>query len=603
MIMTTSVANILAKIQNFPQQPGVYLFKDTAGGLIYIGKAKSVKDRVLDHLRNNTDPKEMRMVSLTSDIEYILTDSEIEALILEAQLVKKHQPKYNISLKDDKKFPWIKVTKEPFPRIYSTRDLDDDGAKLFGPYIDATAVKRTLKLVKTIFPLRSCAHQLPGKGPSRPCLNYHIGKCYGPCQSYISEQEYQAMIRSAVSFLTGRSKELERELVRLRDESAQKLDFEEAARWRDHLQNLQKVTAHRKTVLPGEADCDVMAMGRLKAQAFVTVLQFREGRLVARLDRVMDNPLELEESRLWPGFLEQHYLRALTIPQKILLDVLPEDIDLLEEWLSRLKDQKVIIARPSTNLEKKFLNLAQKQIGFKLDETVAQKEELNSKTVKPLLELQQALGLKTLPRSITAFDISHISGTDAVGSAVSFKDGRPYKTGYRKFKIKTVDGINDPAMICETIERYWANQEEKSESHPDFLLVDGGLPQLNAALQLVDEKGYNVMVAGLAKRLEEIYLTGGEVVSLAKNSSALHLLQRLRDESHRFAQSYHHKLRQKGIDSELNKIPGIGPKTVQKLIRHFGSVQRVKEAGLEQVSEIAGKSAAGKIKKFFGEQG
>ncbi|MDP2808049.1 MAG: excinuclease ABC subunit UvrC, partial [bacterium] len=460
------------------------------------------------------------MVSLAADIEYILTDSEIEALILEAQLVKKHQPKYNISLKDDKKFPWIKVTREAFPQIYSTRNLSDDGSKLFGPYIDAKAVKRTLKLLKTIFPLRSCSHQLPGKGPSRPCLNYHIGKCYGPCQGYISEQEYQAMIRSAVGFLTGRSKELERELKRLRDESAQKLDFEEAARWRDHLQNLQKVTAHQKTVLPDEADCDVMAMGRLKAQAFVTVLQFREGRLVARLDRALDNPLELEENKLWLGFLEQHYLRALTVPQKILLDVLPEDINLLEEWLSRLKDQKVTIARPATVLEKKFVSLAQKQIGFKLDETVAQKEELNSKTVKPLLELQQALGLSMLPRSITAFDISHISGADAVGSAVSFKDGRPYKSGYRKFKIKTVEGVNDPAMMREIIERYWANQEEKNEPHPDFLLVDGGLPQLNAALQLADEKGYNVMVAGLAKRLEEIYLTGGEVVSLARNSSA-----------------------------------------------------------------------------------
>ncbi|MDO9391501.1 MAG: excinuclease ABC subunit UvrC [bacterium] len=593
------MSDIVNKIHNFPQQPGVYLFKDAAGEFIYIGKAKSIKDRVLDHLRNNTDPKEMRMVSLTGDIEYILTDSEIEALILEAQLVKKHQPKYNINLKDDKKFPWIKVTREAFPRIYSTRDLEDDGSRLFGPYIDATAVKRTLKLLKTIFPLRACAHQLPGKGPSRPCLNYHIGKCYGPCQGYISEQEYQAMIRSAVSFLTGRSKELERELVRLRDESAQKLDFEEAARWRDHLQNLQKVTAHRKTILPDEADCDVMAMGRLKSQAFVTVLQFREGRLVARLDRVLDNPLELEETKLWPGFLEQHYLRALTIPQKILLDVLPEDIDLLEEWLSRLKDQKVIIARPSTNLEKKFLNLAQKQIGFKLDETVAQKEELNSKTVKPLLELQQALGLKTLPRSITAFDISHISGTYAVGSAVSFKDGRPYKTGYRKFKIKTVEGINDPAMMRETIERYWANQEEKNEPHPDFLLVDGGLPQLNAALQLVDEKGYNVIVAGLAKRLEEIYLTGGEVVSLAKNSSVLHLLQRLRDESHRFAQSYHHKLRQKGIDSELNKIPGIGPNKVKLLLKTFGSVAKVKEASQEELEKIMGPKTAAKVTEYL----
>jgi len=583
------------KIQNFPQQPGVYQFKDAEGVFIYIGKAKSVKDRVLDHLRNSTDPKEMRMVSLTSDIEYILTDSEIEALILEAQLVKKHQPKYNINLKDDKKFLWIKVTREPFPRIFSTRDLAEDGSKLFGPYIDATAVKRTLKLVKTIFPLRSCSHQLPGKGPARPCLNYHIGKCYGPCQGYISEQEYQAMIRSAVSFLTGRSKELERELKRLRDESARKLDFEEAARWRDHLQNLQKVTAHRKTILPDEADCDVMAMGRLKAQAFVTVLQFREGRLVARLDRVLDNPLELEESKLWPGFLEQHYLRALTIPDRILMDTLPEDRALLEEWLSRLKDQQVTIARPATILEKKFVSLAQKQIGFKLDETVAQKEELNSKTVKPLLELQQALGLLALPRSITAFDISHISGTDAVGSAVSFKDGRPYKSGYRKFKIRTVEGVDDPAMMRETIDRYWANQEEKGEKHPDFLLVDGGLPQLNAALQLADEKGYNVMVAGLAKRLEEIYLTGGEVVSLAKNSSALHLLQRLRDESHRFAQSYHHKLRQKGIDSELNKIPGIGPQKVKLLLKTFGSVAKVREAGPEKLAEVLGPKTADKV--------
>ncbi|MBI4727857.1 excinuclease ABC subunit UvrC [candidate division TA06 bacterium] len=593
------MSNILSKIQNFPQQPGVYLFKDAAGGLIYIGKAKGIKDRVLDHLRNNIDPKEMRMVSLTTDIDYILTDSEIEALILEAQLVKKHQPKYNINLKDDKKFPWIKVTRETFPQIYSTRNLSDDGSKLFGPYIDATAVKRTLKLLKTIFPLRSCSRQLPDKGPSRPCLNYHIGKCYGPCQGYISEQEYQAMIRSAVGFLTGRSKELERKLKRLRDESAQKLDFEAAARWRDHLQNLQKVTAHQKTILPDEADCDVMAMGRLKAQAFVTVLQFREGRLVARLDRALDNPLELEESKLWPGFMEQHYLRVLTIPQKILLDILPEDHNLLEEWLSRLKNQKVTIVRPATTLEKKFLNLAQKQIGFKLDEMVAQKEELNSKTVKPLLELQQALGLPALPRSITAFDISHISGTDAVGSAVSFKDGRPFKSGYRKFKIKAVEGVNDPAMMRETIERYWENQEEKNEPHPDFLLVDGGLPQLNAALHLAGEKGYNVMVAGLAKRLEEIYLTGGEVVSLARNSSALHLLQRLRDESHRFAQSYHHKLRQKGIDSELNKIPGIGAQKSKLLLKTFGSLKRIRETDPERLSEILGSKTAAKVIEYL----
>jgi len=589
------VSRLLDKIQKTPEQTGVYLFKDQAGVTLYIGKAKSLRDRLLGHWHNTGDPKEARLISQSTDVEYILTDTEIEALILEAQLVKRHQPKYNINLKDDKKFPWIKVTKEPFPRIFATRSLDEDGSKLFGPYIDAKAVKRTLKLLKTIFPLRSCSHELPEKKPLRPCLNYHIGKCYAPCQGNISQQEYQNMVKAAVEFLTGRKKGLEKELARLRDEASKRLDFEEAAHWRDYLANLQKVTAHQKAVLPGEIDCDVIAVGLLKDQAFVTVLQFREGRLVARLDRAMENPMGLTQQAILSSFLEQHYIISLTIPLKILVHELPEDKVLLEEWLSNSKSDKVIISIPSNALEKKLTAMAQRQISFRLDEAVAQKEVLSPKTVKPMLEVQQALSLSVLPRLITAFDISHISGSDAVGSAVCFKDARPYKKGYRLFRIKTVEGINDPAMMQETIQRYLENQEEKNEPHPDFMLVDGGMPQLNAALQLVQEKGYNIPVAGLAKRLEEIYLMGGEVVSLAKSSSALHLLQRLRDESHRFAQSYHHKLRKKAIDSELSGISGLGPQKVKKLLKSMGSLKKVRESSLDELSQVLGPKTAAKV--------
>jgi excinuclease ABC subunit C len=593
------MSQLLDKIQKTPEQTGVYLFKDQAGVILYIGKARNIRDRLLGHWHNSSDPKEARLMALSSDVEYILTDTEIEALILEAQLVKRHQPKYNINLKDDKKFPWIKVTRDPFPRIFSTRNLEQDGSRLLGPYIDAKAVKRTLKLLKDVFPLRSCSHELPAKRPLRPCLNYHIGKCYAPCQGNISQQEYQNMVRAAVEFLTGRKKGLEKELARLRDEAAQRLDFEEAAHWRDYLANLQKVTAHQKAVLPGEIDCDVIAVGLLKDQAYVTVLQFREGRLVARLDRAMENPMNLSQQAILSNFIEQHYIISLTIPLRILVNELPEDKVLLEEWLSNTKSDKVLINTSNNALEKKLIAMAQKQISFRLDEAVAQKEVISPKTVKPMLEVQQALGLPVLPRLITAFDVSHISGSDAVGSAVCFKDARPYKKGYRLFRIRTVQGINDPAMMQETIKRYLENREEKNEPHPDFILVDGGMPQLNAALQLMQEKGYNIPAAGLAKRLEEIYLMGGEVVSLAKSSSALHLLQRLRDESHRFAQSYHHKLRKKAIDSELSDIPGLGPQKVQKLLKAMGSLKKVKESSLDDLSKVLGPKTAAKVFDFL----
>lgn len=586
------------KISQFPEAPGVYLFKDAQGTILYIGKAKSVRERVRNHFAGTEDPKERALVSATADVEYILTDSEIEALIVEAELVRKHQPRYNIRLKDDKKFPWIKVTKEPFPRIFVTRNLAEDGSKLYGPYTDATSLKHTMHLVRQVFPLRSCHHQLPENPPPRPCLNYQIGRCLAPCAGRVSQAEYNAMVRMATGYLTGRGKALVKDLKRLRDQAAAKLDFEQAAHWRDRINNLDAVSARQKVVLRDGQDTDFIAFERSGDRMLFTVLQFRDGKLVARNDRILEVPLEEKDSDPISNFITYYYIKGLTIPSNVIVKILPKNENLLEQWLTKAKGEKVIINLPHTSLEKRLIGLTYKQVQSKIDELLAHREKLSSRTVKPLKELQQALQLDDIPRLVTAFDISNLSGTDSVGSAVQFKDGRPYKTGYRQFRIGTVQGQNDAGMMREVLARYLDHLEDKGADLPDLVLVDGGVPQLRAALKVRGEKGYNFPVAGLAKRLEELYLETGEVVSLPKHSSALHLVQRLRDEAHRFAQRYHHKLREKKVSkSGLEDIKGIGPKTAQKLLKEFGSAQRVREASGEELAAIIGARTAEKILK------
>jgi excinuclease ABC subunit C len=588
---------IQGKISKFPEQPGVYLFKDAGGVILYIGKAKSVRERVRNHFAGESDPKERALASATADVEYILTDSEVEALIVEAELVRRHQPKYNIRLKDDKKFPWIKVTKEAFPRVFVTRNLTDDGSRLYGPYTDATSLKRTMHLVKQVFPLRSCSHQLPENPPPRPCLNYQIGRCLAPCAGKVSQAEYNAMVKMATGYLTGRGKALVRDLEKLRDQAAARLDFEQAAHWRDQMNNLEAVSARQKVVLRDGQDSDFIAFERSGERMLFTVLQFRDGRLVARNDRVLEVPLEEKDSDPISNFLTYYYLKGLTLPSNVIIKDLPKDKEILEKWLFKIKGEKILIKQPRTSLEKRLINLTYKQVQSKIDEFLAYKVNLSAKSVKPLKELQQALQLDDIPRLVTAFDISNLAGTDSVGSAVQFKDGRPYKTGYRQFKIATVQGQNDVGMMREVLERYLDHLEEKGAALPDLILVDGGIPQLRMALQVRGEKGYNFPVAGLAKRLEELYLETGEVVSLPRHSSALHLVQRLRDEAHRFAQRYHHKLREKKVKaSGLEEIKGIGPKTAQKLLKAFGSAQKVKEASREEIEKVVSRSIANKIK-------
>ncbi|MCU0607048.1 MAG: excinuclease ABC subunit UvrC [Candidatus Edwardsbacteria bacterium] len=585
------------KILQFPERPGVYQFKDAEGRIIYIGKAKSVKDRVLGHYRNaGNDRKEARLTGLAADVDYILTDSEIDALVLEAQLVRRHQPRYNILLKDDKKFPWIKVTREAYPRAFITRDLADDGSRLFGPYTDATALKRTMAMLREIFPLRTCGHDLPRQAPPRPCLNHQIGRCHAPCAGKVSQREYQSMVDGVVRFLRGKNVQLARELERKRDEAARELKFEEAAHWRDQLQALSKVTAHQKTVIPGGRDADLAAFARRKDAAYFTVLQFRDGRLAARSDRTLQAPAESPDAEVVAEFLQQHYWRSLTVPQQVIVPVLPADRELIAQWLSRARGEPVAVALPAARIEKKLMALTRKQVDSRLDEVVGDREKLPAKTVKPLLEVQRTLGLEALPRLIACFDISHTGGDEPVASAVTFRDGRTHKAGYRHLKMKYGGGVNDPAMIAEAVGRYLDSQAEKRQPLPDLLLVDGGMAQLSAALHVMAEKGYTVPAAGLAKRLEELYTAQGEIVSLPRASSGLHLLQRLRDEAHRFAQKYHHLLRERKVTrSGLEDIPGIGPKTAQKLLKHFGSAQKVKAANREELEKAAGKKTAAAI--------
>ncbi len=583
------------KINKLPEQPGVYIFMDSSGEGIYIGKAKNIRDRVLGHYRNVDDIKEEKLLSQSTDIDYIVTDSEQEALILEAELVKKRQPKYNILLKDDKKFPWIKITNEPYPRIFSTRNLSEDGSRLFGPYTDSTALKRTLALVKQIFPIKTCSYQLPDKKPLRPCLNHQIGRCLAPCQGKVSPEEYRTMVDAIVKYISGRNRELVHELEELRDNAAKQLNFEQAAHWRDQLQNLERVTSKQKIVFKGEMNADFIALARLKKQIVFTVLSFRGGRLVARYDRAIEDPLSAGDPELLSSFISQHYLSSLTIPDNIIMETIPEDRDLLEDIMLNFKGTRVSLKLPSNNTEKKLLAFAKKQLQSKMDELVAGREKLSAKTAKPLIEVQQALSLEKLPRLITAFDISNISGTDSVGSAVCFKDGRPYKTGYRHFKIRT-EGPNDAAMIKETVGRYLEHIKETKMDMPDLILVDGGLPQLNFALQLKRGKGYNIPMCGLAKRMEELFLEDGSVVSLSRNSSGLHLMQRLRDEAHRFAQRYHHTLRAKRTgNTRLVSIKGIGPGIAGRLLNKFGSVKRIASAGPEDLAEIVSKKTASRI--------
>jgi excinuclease ABC subunit C len=581
---------IQEKLQSLPQKPGVYLMKSKKEEIIYIGKASSLRNRVHSYFQSSVpfSPRLNTLKRKIADFNYIVTDSEVEALILEANLIKQHKPRYNVNLKDDKKYPYIAISKEAYPRIYVTRKLKDDGTGYFGPYTDVKAMRRTLKTLHRIIPMRSCHWDLPGHHPPRACLNFQIGHCTGPCQGLISIQDYARLVGEARLFLKGRSDELVKALEEKMEEASRKLKFEIAAQFRDRLADLQSVLVRQKVFTLKKEDRDIISIAREHNDAIGVVMEVRGGKLLDRKHHHLHGVAGFSKEEMLSAFVRQFYLDAVTVPPEIHLPLQIEDESATTAWLSQKRGGKVRLCVPQRGNKTKLVNMVTKNAELLLTEWQLKRERTLPHSVAAL---QKDLRLSVLPRRIEAVDISNIGGTDAVGSLVYFQDGRPKKSEYRRFKIKTVNEQDDFAMVKEVVQRRFRGLKEQSQPLPDLLVVDGGKGQLSSAVAALGELEISDQpVIGLAKKLEEVFLPGlSDPQNISKTSASLKLLQAVRDEAHRFAVSYHRKLRGKKISrSVLDQIPGVGPARKATLLRDFGSVKQIAQISVEQIAQAKG---------------
>jgi excinuclease ABC subunit C len=598
--------DIQAKLENLPSQPGVYLLKDEEGKIIYVGKAKSLKNRVKSYFQSVVEhPRTQALVSRIKDFEVLVTDSEMEALILESNLIKEHKPRYNVNLKDDKRYPYIKVTvDEPFPRILVVRRPKKDKAKYFGPYTNAKGMRQSLRLLRKLFPVRSCNHVLPSKRKIRVCLDFHIKRCQGPCEGLVSEKEYREMINTVLLFLAGKNKVLIEELKRRMSRLAEEENFEEAARVRDQLKAVESMMQRQKVVERKIIDRDIIAFARDGSDVCMATLQVRDGVLIGRQHFYLKADKDVSDSEVMNSFLKQYYMNAAIIPQQVILPLDVEDKDIIQKWLNEKSEKKVELIIPQKGEKAGLLNLATQNAQLLLMELLIQKKKIK-KTVPPsVIALKKDLYLSSFPRQIVAFDISNLGAADAVGSLVFFEDARPKKSEYRKFKIKTVEEQDDFAMMEEVVRRYFFRLLEEKKKLPDMVLIDGGKGQLSSALKVLNEMGIKeINVIGLAKRLDEVFLPGKESsLMIPRSSSSLRLLQRIRDEAHRFAITYHRDLREKKVTkSELDEVEGIGRIRKKMLLLKFGSVEAIKQATLEELlkTEAINKKVAEKVYSYF----
>ena len=592
------IKNALAVL---PEKPGVYLMHDASGRVIYVGKAVVLKNRVRSYFRNLSShtPKVLAMVSKVEEFETIVTNSEVEALILECNLIKKYRPRYNISLKDDKTYPYLKVTvQEDFPRVFMTRRLSKDGAKYYGPYADVGAMYATLKLLKSIFPIRTCRKM----NPDRPCLNYHIKKCLAPCGGLVSKQEYAGMIKSICMALDGHTAELERELKNRMQEAAENYAFEEAARLRDQLQAVQRLNEQQKAVTHNGGDMDVLGLGQDMTGLCMQIFFIRKGKLIGRDNFFLPDTGETPEA-VTEAFVKQYYNDATFIPKEIVLPYLPEEGEqqLIQLWLSGKVEHKVELIRPQRGLKKDLLQLAEEN-AIKLLEERLRKGALSLKDDEEAAEeLQKALGFEEPLERMDCFDISHNQGAETVASMVVFRRGSISKKDYRHYKIESAEGKPDDfKSMQEVVHRRYSSYEDL----PSLVVIDGGKGQLNAALEIIRGLGLeDLHVVGLAKREEELFLPGqSESILLDRDSAALHLIQRIRDEAHRFAITYHRKrLRKHNLVSVLDHVEGIGPKRRQELWKQFKSLETMKQASVEELAAVPGMNmtAAQNLYDFF----
>ncbi len=592
-------------MKRLPNSPGVYIMKDTEGNILYVGKAANLRHRVNSYFAasQKLSSKTMQLVSHIHDLDFFVTSSEQEALILELTLIKQHRPPYNVRLKDDKTFPYLKIDSEDgWPRIYLTRRLVQDGGHYFGPFASAMSVRQTIKVIREIFPFRSCTKPITG-ADSKACLEYHIGKCLGPCIGAASREDHKEVIKQVILFLEGKQERILRDLENRMKEAAKVLEYEKAALLRDRIDAIQRVIEGQRIAARVKGEQDAIAFAQDNNQACVQVFFIRGGKLIGRESFILQGTRSEEPQQIMTSFVKQFYHSAPYIPPLILLQHPVEDADTIEGWLETRRGAGVEIRVPHRGYKAQLMNLVVENARQCLEQQKI-KQMAPPELSLALDEIQRELRLPRSPLRIEGYDISNIQGKLAVGSMAVFARGKPKPAHYRRFKIKTVSGADDYAMLAEVLKRRFKHVENTTDRwpHPDMVLVDGGRGQLNAALSALREAGVgDIPVASLAKENEEIFIPGSpKPIVLPRTSPALQLLQRLRDESHRFAIGYHRRLRKKEtFVSALDTVPGIGPKRKRELLRRFGSIKAINEASIDDLAAVEGmnKTLAKKLKE------
>ena len=583
------------KLKNIPTKPGVYQFKNKDGDIIYIGKAKNLRNRVRSYFQKNKyqTPKNQSMIKRIANVEWIIVRSNVEALLTEANMIKEVQPKYNVVLKDDKSFPFIRITNEPYPQVLLTRKIEKDGSKYFGPYTDVKNLRYSLKALHKIFPVRSCSYYMDDQTvvakKVKLCLDYHIKKCEGPCESIVSRDHYNAMIERVIKFLQGRTKETEDYVRKQMDIAAADLRYEDAAMYRDQYNAIRRFKERQRKVAADFDDRDIFALARKDDIGVMTVLRVRNGRIFGR-EKISLQNLDEDESAVFASVISRFYMDTDFLPKEITVVTLPDGQDDLEEWLTEKKGSKVIIRQPQRGEKAKEVRLSYQNAKLLLGEWLINRKKRRELVPKMVNQLQDDLQLKAPPRRIEAFDISHLGGTNTVASMVCFVDGKARKSEYRKFKIKTVVGIDDFAAMREVVHRRYLRLKKEKGSLPDLILIDGGKGQLSMAVSALRELGLDyIPIVGLAKRLEEVFVPGiSDPQSIHKQSPGLILLRRIRDEAHRFAITFQRSKRKLSLESAFIEIAGMGPKRVNILLMSFESTESIANADHQLIFEKTG---------------
>lgn len=608
--------NLEEKLRLIPTRPGVYLMKDGAGRVIYVGKAAALRNRVRQYFQEGAhleSPRIRHLMTKIADFDVIACENEVEALILETNLIQRHRPFYNVRMADDKAFPYVKITNESFPKILMTRRVKRDGGKYFGPYPyhEPKLVSRTIRTIRNLFKLRSCNIEITRDLP-RPCLDYYIGLCTAPCVAWgATPEQYTDQVRQAVMFLEGKQESLLDGLRVEMTRAAEAMQFERAAQLRDQIQAMEAIYEKQRTASVGLEDRDVGAVAQTGDLACVQMFFIRAGRLQGQEHFMLEGTRGLTRGEVLGEFLQQYYQEAPSLPREVLLQEPVEDADLIAQWLSERRKSKVEVSVPQRGERMRLVAMAAENAALFLQQERARVSGLEGAAIK---ELQEILGLENLPFRIEAYDVSNFQAGESVGSLVVFEGGRPHKRGYRRFKMKWTEGPNDYAMLQEMLRRRFAKAREEQEQLdrdtpvapkwsilPDLILIDGGRGQLNAAREVLFEYNVSMPAVGLAKKEELIFTPdSAEPFALPRDSHALRLLQRVRDEAHRFANAYHQKLRERRIVfSVLDEIRGIGEKRKRDLIRQFGSVREIRRAPVEQIAEVIGPKMARKVCDFL----